>query len=423
MKVADLMSKQVDFVTVETSVKDVCRLIFGRGINGVPVCKGKKVIGFVTERDILSKFYPSMQEYMEDMVHAGDFEAMEQKTSEIFALTAEDIMSKNPTMVSPDTPVLRAQSLMAIHKVGRLPVVNEKKELVGIIAKGDIFRAAVGDKLELTEDEEYNDWLSKRYYLTVDWENRLSLEMLDLLKVFRKNKVEKILDIGCGTGEHVIELARRGFTAVGIDRSRFMIKAANSKLKLLPEKVRKKARFLPGEYEDILPDLKKTEFQAAIFMGNAISHNPYNYKEVIKGTANILSEKSVMIFQITNFEKVFKAQDRLLSFNAVKSEYAASPYQEHVFLEFYDPSRDGGKTILKTFAILDFDGTTWKFYGLRSAPFAYVTKEKITKVLKTSEYKNISFYGSSFDGRKWDYLFRKPFEPLKSDWLNVVARR
>ena len=62
MKVSDVMSKQVDFVSTNTSVKDVCRLIFGRGINGVPVCKGKKVVGFVTERDILSKFYTSIQD-------------------------------------------------------------------------------------------------------------------------------------------------------------------------------------------------------------------------------------------------------------------------------------------------------------------------------------------------------------------------
>ena len=58
MKVANVMSRQVDYVTKNTSVKDVCRLIFGRGINGVPVREGKKIVGFITERDVISKFYP-----------------------------------------------------------------------------------------------------------------------------------------------------------------------------------------------------------------------------------------------------------------------------------------------------------------------------------------------------------------------------
>lgn len=421
MKVADIMSKQVDYITADTMVKDACRLIFGRGINGVPVCKGRKLVGFITERDILSKFYPSMQEYVEDSVHASDFEVMEERVSEILSLKASDIMSKNPTTVTSDTPLLRAQSLMFVHKVGRLPVVDGRKHLIGIISKGDIFRAIVGEKLNLAEDEEYNDWLSKRYYLTVDWKNRLSLEMPDLMKVFRKYNVEKVLDIGCGTGEHVIELARRGLTAWGIERSKLMVNSANSKLESIPESVRKRITFLCGEYGDILPKLKKEEFHAALIMGNSISHNPHQDEEVIEQTARILTGRRMMILQVTNFEKVLKAQKRLLNLSFVKSDYAASPYQEHLFLEYYDLPQDGGRTILKTFAIFDFIGKKWRFYGLRNALFAHATKERIEKALKKSGYRNLSFYGSSFDGRKWDHLFRKPFKPLESDWLNILA--
>lgn len=423
MQVKDVMSPQVDYVTVITTVRDVCRLIFGRGINGTPVCKGKKVVGFITEHDILQQFYPTMQEYVEDSIHSSDFERMEEEIAEIFARTAGDIMSKNPTTISLDTPLLHANSLMSTHKVGRLPVLNKKRELIGIISKGDIFRAAVGDKLELAEDEEYNDWLSKRYYLTVNWKNRLSLEMPDLLKILRQNKVEKVLDIGCGTGDHVIELARNGLTAWGIERSKLMINEANEKIKGLPKRAVNRVKFIAGEYEELLPELTKVGFGAILFMGNSISHNPYNYTRVIKKSVQTLVDNKVMIFQIENFEKVFKKQNSLLDFIRAKADYHASPYQEHVFLEYLDPSRDGGKTILKTFAIFDFDGKKWKFYGLRNALFAYITKEKIEKVLKESGYKNIKFYGSSYDGRKWDYLFRKPFKPLESDWLNVVAKR
>src|SRR3989338_3301107 len=97
MRVADVMSKHVDFVSENTKVEKLSLLIFGRGINGVPVCRNKKVIGFVTERDILSKFYPSIQEYVEDPFRSSDFEGMEIKVKEIFELNADQIMSKNPT--------------------------------------------------------------------------------------------------------------------------------------------------------------------------------------------------------------------------------------------------------------------------------------------------------------------------------------
>lgn len=420
MKVADAMSKYVDFVSADTKVKDLSLLIFGRGINGVPVCEGKKVVGFVTERDILAKFYPSMQEYIEDPVHSSDFEGNEEKVQEVLDLTAEKIMSKKPTTVTPDTPLLRAQSLMFIERVGRLPVVDGKGNLVGIISKGDIFRALVGDRLLFTENEEYNDWLSKTYYATVDIGDRLKYEMPDLLDVFSKNKVKLVLDVGCGTGDHVIEFVKRGFTAIGVDRSKGMIEEANRKRQALSKEVKDKVEFYFGHVESIVTRLGRT-FDAVLFMGNTISHNPHKYKDVIKKVSQSIPDHGVMIFQITNFEKVINVQKRLLSFNFAKLK--DEPNKEYAFLQFYDNPNERDKTILKTFAILASNGKRWKSSGVRNSLMAYVTKDNIKQVLVKNGFSKVSFYGGSFDGKKWDYLFRKPFHPLESDWLNVVARR
>lgn len=148
MKVLNAMSKKVDFVTPKTKVKEVSKLIFVHHINGVPVLKGKKVIGFITERDILHQFFPSITEYMEDPVNESNFEKMEKNIARIFDMTADKIMSKHPVTIYTDSPLLEAQSLMFMHKIGRLPVVDDKKNIVGIIAKGDIFRYLVGRKLK-----------------------------------------------------------------------------------------------------------------------------------------------------------------------------------------------------------------------------------------------------------------------------------
>jgi 2-polyprenyl-3-methyl-5-hydroxy-6-metoxy-1,4-benzoquinol methylase len=43
------------------------------------------------------------------------------------------------------------------------------------------------------------------------------------------NKASRILDIGCGTGRHSIELAKRGYTVVGIDLSESQLKRAKEK--------------------------------------------------------------------------------------------------------------------------------------------------------------------------------------------------
>ena len=421
MKVLDAMSRHVDYVSEDTTVEKLSILIFGRGINGVPVCKNKKVVGFITEKDILAKFYPTMEEYVDDPFHSSDFEGMEVKVKNIFELKADQIMSKNLTTVTPDTPLLRAHSLMSIGEIGRLPVVDDRGNLIGIISKGDIFRALVGDKLLFSEEQDYNDWLSKTYYAAVDIEDRLKHEIPDLLKVFSENKVEKILDVGCGTGDHVIDLAKRGFDVMGIDRSKAMINEANKRRRALTEAEKNKGKFVKTDLEQTAPEFKKKLFDAVLFMGNTISHNPGKYRETIKDASNLLKDKGVMIFQVTNFEKVLKTQKRLLSFNFAKIK--DEPNREYGFLEFYDEPNEKEKTILKTFAILASSGGRWKSSGVRNSLMAYVTKENLKEALLKNGFTKVEFYGSSFDGKNWDYLFRKPFEKLQSDWLTAIAKR
>jgi CBS domain-containing protein len=146
MKVLNAMSKKVDVVTPDTKVKDFSKLIFKHHINGVPVIKGKKVVGLITEHDILQQFFPSIQEYMEDPLREGNFEKMEKKIGRIFELKAKQVMSKHPIVISPEAPLLEALSTMTSKKIGRLPVVDSKKHMVGIISKGDIFKYLVGKR-------------------------------------------------------------------------------------------------------------------------------------------------------------------------------------------------------------------------------------------------------------------------------------
>jgi signal-transduction protein with cAMP-binding, CBS, and nucleotidyltransferase domain len=65
----------------------------------LPVCRNKKIVGFISETDILSKFHPTMQEFSEDPFISANFEKMEEKAQEILSLKAQDIMSKRPITI------------------------------------------------------------------------------------------------------------------------------------------------------------------------------------------------------------------------------------------------------------------------------------------------------------------------------------
>jgi ubiquinone/menaquinone biosynthesis C-methylase UbiE len=66
------------------------------------------------------------------------------------------------------------------------------------------------------------------------------------------NKSLKILDVGCGTGRHVIELTKRGYSATGIDLSESQLQRAKEKAKLnnlIIDFLQQDARNLPFNQE------------------------------------------------------------------------------------------------------------------------------------------------------------------------------
>lgn len=417
MKVADVMSTRIHYVSDRATVKDVARIIFGRGINGVPVVKDRKVIGYITERDILSRFFPTVQEYMEDPVNTSNFEEMEKKVAEILSLRADRIMSKNITTVTPETPILRAQSLMTVNKIGRLPVVDEKKNLIGIIVKKDIFKAVVGNQMPYFEEEEYHDWIAKYYDVATDWSQRLNPEVDSLASLFKKNKVKKFLDIGCGTGEHAISLAKKGFDVIGLESSQLMYRAAYLKWKKLPKSLQKKVRFVSGDYILGLQTIDDGSFDAAIFMGNAFAHHPKKYKGILTELKRVLRSKSLIVAQLLNAKKIIDQDQRLVDFEIKPTSELKS--HEQAFLWFYDPPRKHSDLALLNAAIFHFNGKIWTIRGMSSLQTVYLTEEKLRKLFKLFGFSKLSFYGTE----DWGDLFKEDLNPSRHHWINLIARR
>lgn len=415
MKVANIMQREVEYVTTSATVREVSRYIFGRGINGLPICTGKKVVGFVTERDILDKLYPSMQEYIEDPVHEGDFEAMEERASEILALPVTKIMSKDPLTISEDTPLLRAQSLMAVHKVGRLPVVDDKGNLIGILSKGDIFRAVVGQKLPFEGEEGFYDHLAQDFDELMDWKKRLSSEIPDLTNLFKREGVKRVIDVGSSTGEHVISLAKNGFQVTGLETSSLMHKKAMKKIENVSETVQKRITLLQGNYSELTKGLPR-DFGAALFMGNALPHVMNTDKNILREIVrNVDSKKGILVFQIINFYKVLHEKNGFRGFVLRGPQFPKA--HEHAFFAFY--RKANARLITDTWVTLEFDSKKWRFRWIDSTPIIYVDQKSIIAMLKKVGFSNVSFYGSQF----YEPLFKERFDPLKNDWMTVVAKR
>ena len=137
------MKNRVTSVAPDSSFREIWKLIFNKHIHSLPVCVGRKMVGIIVEKDILSRLYPSYQEFFTDFLHSRRFEDMEDRIADLSGLKAKDVMTTKIRLTYPSQQMMRALSKMLVFGVRQLPVVEETKEniLIGMVSRADIFRA------------------------------------------------------------------------------------------------------------------------------------------------------------------------------------------------------------------------------------------------------------------------------------------
>jgi CBS domain-containing protein/anti-sigma regulatory factor (Ser/Thr protein kinase) len=120
LKVSDVMSPAIHIVSPKMSMADLLEILRQAHISGTPVVESGKMVGIVSLEDLIRS------------MTAQDLSSPIEKymTSKVIAAKSYD-------------PVVEAIELFTTQHVGRLPVVDENENLVGIITKGDITRGVL----------------------------------------------------------------------------------------------------------------------------------------------------------------------------------------------------------------------------------------------------------------------------------------
>ena len=125
MKVEQLMTKDVRTCTPEQSLNDVVCVMWEADCGSVPITSedgSGRVVGMLTDRDACMAAYF--------------------KGSNLKQLRARDAMSPDASCCKPSDTIEEAEQLMQTAQVRRLPVVDEAKQLIGLISLADISKAA-----------------------------------------------------------------------------------------------------------------------------------------------------------------------------------------------------------------------------------------------------------------------------------------
>jgi CBS domain-containing protein len=129
MKIKHILEQQgnreIFKVPPSTTVREALEIIMKNRIGSLLVMEGEhNLVGIITERDILWKFYKEGQE--------------------AFNKKVEDYMTKNVIVGLPSDDIETAEHFMTVNRFRHLPIMDKDK-LVGLISIGDIVKSLAGD--------------------------------------------------------------------------------------------------------------------------------------------------------------------------------------------------------------------------------------------------------------------------------------
>ncbi|RLG39756.1 MAG: hypothetical protein DRO05_08095 [Thermoproteota archaeon] len=124
IRVSEVMTPNLISVEPSVSVADVAETMDRHGIGSVLVRKDEKIIGIITERDIIKRCVAKIRDRLPREVKA------------------EEIMTRDLITISGDSDIFEAAKMMSEYDIRRLIVVNSSGKPIGIISMKDILREA-----------------------------------------------------------------------------------------------------------------------------------------------------------------------------------------------------------------------------------------------------------------------------------------
>lgn len=143
LKVKDIMSRDVETLAPDTSVEEAAKTLSETGISGLPVVKEGKLVGIVSESDLIVKdkklHFPDYINVIGGIIYLESYKKFREEFKKFIAVEVKDLMTEDVITISPEATVEDAATLMSDKDVNRLPVVEGDK-LVGIVTRGDIVK-------------------------------------------------------------------------------------------------------------------------------------------------------------------------------------------------------------------------------------------------------------------------------------------
>ena len=129
--VSQVMTRGARTLSPSDTVAQAAQLMDELNVGVIPVCDGEKLVGMVTDRDIVVR---------------GVAQSLDARTAKL-----SEVMSGHVRCATEDQSVEQVLGVMAEAQIRRMPVVDGKQRLVGIVTIGDIAAKVRDDDAEVAE--------------------------------------------------------------------------------------------------------------------------------------------------------------------------------------------------------------------------------------------------------------------------------
>lgn len=157
IKIDEAMEKNVIVLNKDDKIDEAAKLLTENNISGAPVVDNEKIVGMLSEGDImnllevhspnLNLVLPSPLDLIEMPVRMKhEYDEMAKGLKKASLTLIEEIMSTPVVTISPNKDISDAAALMDENDIKRIPVIDDNDNMVGIITRGDVVKALVNHK-------------------------------------------------------------------------------------------------------------------------------------------------------------------------------------------------------------------------------------------------------------------------------------
>lgn len=239
--------------------------------------------------------------------------------------------------------------------------------------------------------------MADTYDIMVDWPARLARERPFFAELFREQRIERALDIGCATGHHARTFAELGAHVVGIDPSEPLLDTARALT------AGDNPRFVAGGFAD-LPALTE-RFDFVSVLGNTLAHvrHARGLRTALRNIVTVLAPGGLLCMQVLNYDRLLIENSRWLPLVSRRRDD-----RDYLFLREHRMVR--GKAEFTLITLTGENG--WQQHVERTTHLP-LTQDTLRLALQRAGFTRIDCYGS---------FQRETYAPATSPNLVVLAQ-